>query len=187
MKKFLAAVGLILVAACTWTSPQANFYSLKSIAAPEADVRKTKFSVGVAPAIVPDYLDKPQMVMREQNGVELRISELNRWGEPLSGMIQRVLADDLALLLPGAWVKPEYHGRENFTYIVYVEINRFDGGSGGEAVLDCWWSVRNASGSVVRRQRESFIQPMGQGYENMAEAQSILLSRLAARIAGVIR
>ena len=187
MKKFGVAVVLILVAACSWTSPQANFYSLKSLSGQESVSPSRKTAVGVAPVTVPDYLDKPQMVTRESNGVELKVSELNRWGEPLSGMIQRVLADDLALLLPGAWVKPENYGRENYAYSVYVEINRFDGVSGGDAVLDCWWSVKNASGSVVRRQRESFRQPMGQSYENMAEVQSVLLSRLAARIAGVIK
>ena len=117
MKK-LALLGIVvLVAACFYRTPNSMFYGLRTIA-PQTTYGKPDISVAVNRAVIPSYLDKPQIVMRATDGVELEISEYNRWGETLNSLLQRVLADDLSLALPNSIVKPQTFSAENYDYYV---------------------------------------------------------------------
>lgn len=77
-------------------------------------------------------------------------------------MIQRVIADDLAYYLPKAAVKPRTSARENFNYLVQIELNKFDGSWNKNVVLEAWWSIKNASGQVVRQQKTVPFRPARQ-------------------------
>jgi uncharacterized lipoprotein YmbA len=48
---------------------------------------------------VPDWLARPQVTGRAASG-EVVSDELSRWGEPLARGVQRVVAENLASLLP---------------------------------------------------------------------------------------
>lgn len=176
---------LFLAGCIGGVSMPSKFYSLESLS-PEtaAETYSLKTAVGVEEFRIPRYIDRPQIVTRDANAVELKVSELNRWSEPLSFMMQRTMADDLSVYLPNSMVKPKIYARESFNYNVFVEVNRFDATLGKTAILEAWWSIFNAKdNSLVTRQKSTFSLPIGDNYDDMVIAQSKLLQDLAKQIA----
>lgn len=190
MRKLFVVLSLIIVTACTGTTPPASFYSLKPVetsSAPFTDNIRKKTTIGVSEVSVPGYLDRPQIVTSSANGVEQNISEFNRWSEPLSSMLQRTLAQDLAAYLPHDLVKPRLSGRENFDYTIQVEISRFDATWHKQAVLEAWWNIKNKDNKIVSRNQADLKLPLGTGYDELVAVQSKLVEELAQNIASEIR
>ncbi len=182
MKKLWVLVAALLVTACFGTSQQSQFYTLQPMAAEKA-VSDTTLSIGVEEARIARYLDKPQIVLSEESGVEVRVSEINRWAEPLSAMIQRTLVDDLTTFLPNAVIKERTQAREKFDYVVLVEINQMTGQFDETAKLSGWFSIMNADGDIIRRQRVTVFENMSDSYADYATVQSRLFQQMAKRIA----
>lgn len=185
MKKLVMLAAALLVSACIGTSQPSQFYTLTAVPADKA-VSSTSVSIGVEEARIARYLDKPQIVLAEDSGVELRISELNRWAEPLSSLVQRTLVEDLTTLLPKATVKERTQAREKFDYVVLVEINQMTGRFDKEARLSGWYSIMNASGEIVSRRPVTVTAPMGDTYADYVTVQSGLFQKMASRLAGEI-
>src|SRR5262245_22552445 len=55
--------------------------------------------IGVGPVSLPVYLDRPQMVIRPASD-RIEINEFEQWGEPLRNGVTRVVAVNIARLLP---------------------------------------------------------------------------------------
>lgn len=184
MKKLLALITVVLLGGCLggFSSPS-RFYSLTPQEDPAQTYKSGRLFVGIEQVKVPVYLDKPQIVTRNANQVELSISENNRWAEPLSDAMQTVLASDLGALLPDATVKPSSFRREGFDYTVWIEINKFEGTWNRQAELDAWWSILNSNGKIIARDKVSLSRPLGDSYDNLVQQQSILLEELSAQIA----
>lgn len=186
MKKLIFIALCVCLAGCFGTSKPADFYVLQ----PDITllpVQTARFNIGVEAVELPTYLDRPQIVWQKDGSSELKVSELNRWGESLSEMIQRTLVSDLSALMPNAFVKPKTFSRENFTRIISVEIDRFDAIEGKEAFLNAWWSVSNADGTVLVRDKTVLNAPTTGTYEDYVRVQSDLVARLAEQIASKIK
>lgn len=84
-------------------SKHAQIYVLGSITAAgagAATLREAPLSVvGVLRVTVPGWIDRPEITRRAQGG-EIVADEFARWGEPIGRGIQRVLSENLAMLLP---------------------------------------------------------------------------------------
>ena len=81
MRKIVSLFSLLLISACLSRTPDASFYGLQALAA-EAPLSDRKISVGVNRAVIPSYLEKPQIVLVGSDGVELQGSEYHRWRKP---------------------------------------------------------------------------------------------------------
>src|SRR5215469_13713195 len=55
--------------------------------------------VGVGPVALPTYLDRRSIVMREADS-EVRLSSAHQWAEPLKDGVARVVAENLAVMIP---------------------------------------------------------------------------------------
>ena len=185
MKKIYLLIAFFLLAACvaTGVSQPAKFYGLQAIDTGAYTNNKIRGNIGVMEIELADYLDRPQIVTIKPNGIELDISENNRWSESLSTMVQRVMADDLAYYLPKAAIKPRTSAREDFDYLVQIELNKFDGSWDKNVVLEAWWSIKNSSGQVIRQQKTILSAPLGSGYDELVKVQSRLIAELAEKIA----
>ncbi len=186
MKKIIFLILCIFLSGCFGTSKPADFYVLQ----PQtrlSPIQTTHFNIGVEAVELPTYLDRPQIVWQKDDSSELKVSELNRWGEPLSEMIQRTLTGDLARLLPNAFIKPKTFSRDGFNRIILVEIDRFDAIEGKEAFLSAWWSVSNAEGATLMQDKTVLSAPTTGTYENYARVQSDLIAQLAEQIAKKIK
>ena len=183
MRKLWLFFPVLLLSACIGTSRPARFYNLQAENIGAYSNAAVLADIGVREVKIPDYLDKPQIATLKSGGVEVDISELNRWSESLSTMIQRVVADDLGYNLPKAVVKPRVSAREDFKYLLQIEIGQLDGSWNKTANLEAWWSIADASGKLLVQQKSSLSVPLGDGYDDLVRAESRLLAELSAQIA----
>ena len=179
MKKYLILL-LFMISACAFTQ-QSRFYRLQSATDNNA-ISQRRTSIGVEEVSVPRYVDRPQIVLVDKDASELTISEFDRWAEPLTSSITRVLADDISSYLPNALVKPKNYSMENFTYTINVEINKFDSTINSKATLDAWWTIFK-NGNIVARGRTTLSNTPARGYDGVINEQSKLLNQMAQQIA----
>jgi len=189
---FLPIPLLLLLAGCAGTSPPTYFYSLEggSIAQAPPLAAMPELDLGLGPIALPDTLDRPQMVSRgERHRVEL--AEFHRWAGELRADMGRLMAARLMQRLGTQrlslhpWPRQRRLDRQ-----VRVEVLRFDGRLGGEALLKGNWTLLDGRG-----ERELLVEgfalsePVGGAeYADMVDAQSRLSNRLADAIAeGIVK
>jgi len=184
----LAAIVLLLVAACAGTSPT-QFYTLSSIQLPPKDVGNPKTVVAVGPVVLPDYLDRPQIVTRA-SGNRVMLAEFNSWVEPINGMFIRVLVENLSLLLATDNVIALPQRRPmRLDYQVEVDVSRFDADLSGRALLDARWRVFGRDGDrLIGEGRSTIVEPAAQpgDYEAIVAAMSRAMGQMSNAIASTI-
>ncbi len=183
MKKISVFFIAFLLAGCIGfgTSQPSKFYILEALNG-QAPLSQKKISIGVEPIKIPGYLDKPQIVLSENNSPEMNLSETQRWAEALSSMMQRTLAKDMGNYLPNAFIKSKTYGSENFTYTIFAEVASMDGILGDKAELSVWWSILNSDGKTIVREQSKLKRPLGKTYADYVDTQSKLLNDLAEKI-----
>jgi uncharacterized lipoprotein YmbA len=179
------------------SSRQARFYTLASIQSPPAAVKQTSvaegpITVGIGPVEIPDYLDRPQVVIRTAEN-EIIVSEYDRWGGPLRRDITRVVLEDLSVLLASNQVSvvPWTHGGILHCRAA-LDVIRFDTTPGKEVWLRAKWTVFGQDGKTVAMVRESNIrEPLSSKDVStivaaMSQAVGKLSQEMASGIASVL-
>src|SRR5688500_17064086 len=92
-----------LAAGCAETRPPPNLHVLSSLprdaaSGPGSSAASRGPVVGVEQANIPEYLDRPEIVIRTSANT-LELTQGYRWGQRLQGDITRVVADNLRGLL----------------------------------------------------------------------------------------
>lgn len=186
---YLIAVMLSALAGCA-TTPPSRFYILSPVTADAAtQPAGPATAIGVGPVELPQYLDRPQMVVRS-GANELFYNETHRWAETFGDNVTGVLAENLARLIPTDRVTVFPWGRmTRIDYQVVAEFSRFDADAGGDVVLSANWKLyRDESREVVAQKKTVITEPVdGAGYTDMVAAQSRALASLSREIAGAIR
>lgn len=145
--------------------------------------------IGLGPFRFPAYLDRPQLVTRV-GGNQLHISESQRWAEPLREGFPRVLAENLMQLLATDRVLLfPWYSSEKPDYQIEIDVVRFEGDATSQAVLEARWTLRDATGTALRR-RESFLQQSvgpGSGGEALAAALSSTVAELSRQLAAALQ
>lgn len=192
----------LLLSGCAGSSAATRFYLLSSPAGDAAggvpgvpDVPgapgvsdESGARVAVGPVSVASYLDRPQIVTREGDGVRLGLAEFDRWAEPLAESLPRVLAEDISRALGGGRVLVFPGTRaEDADIRVAVDVNRLDGSLGGTVVLDAWWALLDRSGATLRRGRVVERRAAGGDYAALVTAQGALTATLADTVAAAVR
>lgn len=185
MKKLLILCSVLILASCISfrKTPDSEFYTLSSQTVENiTPVSLKKLNIGIDEVSVPNYLSRAQIVTLDEDNVSLNISEFNRWSAPLSGLLQRIVADDIALYLPKSMVKPQMYNQEKYNFIISVEINRMDGTWDKNAVLDAWWTISDNNGKVLATERSVLTRPLADNYPDYAKTQSALVGELCRQI-----
>ena len=186
----LTLYALLLTAAGCANTPPSRFYMLEPISQatqpPPADA--AGLSIGVGPAQIPEYLDRPQLVTRSESNT-LELDEFHRWGGSLSSDLLRVVAQNLSVLTgsDSVFVYP-WEEPIDPKYRIHLSILGLDGSLGGDVVLDTQWVVASrdrrenlASGRSVIRE-----PTRGMSYQDLVAAQSRTLGTLSREIADEI-
>jgi uncharacterized lipoprotein YmbA len=157
-------------------------------AAPAATLAAPGPIVGVGPVEIPGYLDRPQMVTRTES-TEITLEEFHRWAEPLGDMTARVLAQDIALSLPGSrTLLHPWGAAETVDARVQVTILRLDGFKGKDAVLEAAWLLSRGKGAPLLVRRSVLTETIGPDtYEALVAAWSRALAALGKEIAAAVR
>jgi len=193
IRHLLLGIAVALCASACASSPDSCFYMLApmqeaAVAAPVAADR-TRVSLCVGPLLVPAYLDRLPMCVRDSAN-EVSYAEFHRWAEPLEDGIGRVLLGNLAQLLDTAridlfpWKSPA-----PADYQVRIMLIRFDGAPGEQAVLKALWSISAAGQETpVFETISAIVEPVeANNYKALVQAQNRALERLSREIAAAIQ
>lgn len=174
-------------------TPATRYYVLNSIYSAETKAQPVtvlkNITVGVGPIRLSQVLDRPQIVMQTSDN-EIRISDFDRWAEPLNENMASVVVDNLTVLLPGGQIlKFPWQITIPITYQVVMDIMRFDGMPGGEAELRARWGILGENGKKVLLTKVSILNEPIQGntVAEMISAQSRLVARFSRQIAEEIK
>lgn len=190
---FVSVIWLLLALGCTATTERARFYKLNSLSAPES-ITTTQgtgggVAIGIGPVGFPDHLDRPEIVTRT-SGNAIQLAEFDRWAGSLEKDFSRVLAENLSILLATDYIFMfPFAQSATIDFRVAVEVVRFDGEVGKNAVLIARWNVMEGSNKELRLIRRAMItEPVGDNsYEAIVAALSRTVERLSIEIADAIK
>lgn len=169
-------------------SAPAHFYSLSAPATDAPSPAEPCISLGIGPVEFPAYLDRSQIVTRT-GANRMHMAEFDQWIEPLRENFQRILMQDLSgLVCAKPLVNHPWPVGATPERQVAIQVSRFDGTLGQDAVLRASWSVLDADGKTLAWRTANLQEkPEGPDYAALAAAQSRLVSRFAAQVAESLR
>ena len=108
---------------------------------------------------------------------------MNRWTEPLSDSIQRILAKDMYSYMPDSIIRTSTMKIMNTDYSIYVIIDKFDGRFGDKLVMNAWWSILDKNGKVLITKNSNFVINLeSSSYNDLVKKYSQLINQLAIEI-----
>jgi uncharacterized lipoprotein YmbA len=189
VRRTAPAVCIVLLAlgaaGCLGRGPEARFYTLAPVpASPSAPELTAHLAVAVGLVVLPDALDRPQIVTREEPN-RLRYDEFHRWAGTLGSEVSRVLGENLATRLGSARVL--VYPAElplDLTYRVRVDVQQFDGRPSDDVTLRARWALMDGAARDVLAIEESTVRrdTEGAGFEGLVEAYGAVIGTLCDEI-----
>ena len=190
MVRAAAALLALLGTGCVLrTSPPARLFVLDAVAtAPGPDTGGAPVAVlGVQRVGVPDWLDRPEITARAANG-QIAPDELARWGEPIARGIQRVIAENLAVLLPERHVaRAPFPPRQALDHRLEIEITEAARQADGTALVEARWGIVGGDGAILVQRRSSHRGGPSRDAATTVRALNEALAALCAEIAQALR
>ena len=183
-----------LLAGCGSSSQRVAYYTFYPISGMQAEantpVTDQTLSIGVGPVVIPQILDRPQIVTRS-GPHKLNIDEFNRWAGRLDENFARVLAQNISSLL-GTDQVAVYPWQTDFTprYRIALKINYFEGQWGKDVLLETVWSVTDQENQPGPSMQKTVInEPLSAepDYEALVASHSRAIAQLSREIAQKIR
>jgi uncharacterized lipoprotein YmbA len=184
----MIAVVMLAAAGCARTPPP-NFYLLEEPAGSRLSGLDRGMAIGVGPLNLAGYLDRPNVVTRLTDH-ELQLSDFNRWAEPLKESILRVIGGNLSNMLETNRIYeiPWRNKEMPLEFRVEIDISRFDGCLGGDALLAARWTLYGRDEkTLVTRVSLITVASGGDGYDRLIGAQNQALRKLSQEIVDAIR
>jgi uncharacterized lipoprotein YmbA len=180
---------IMLVITGCGTSPKPDFYHLEQAASTQLTGLERGIAIGIGPVNMAPYLDRPQIVTREGNH-KLKLSEFNRWSEPLKSSVSRVIAVKLSNLLETnrVFLLPRREKSIPLDYRVSIDVARFDGQLGGSAYLTARWSLYDKDQQVLLTKVSIITEASeGKSFEHLVAAENLALQIFSHEIAEAIK
>lgn len=186
MKLIKIIIPCLLLGGCFMgASQQSKFYTQSAMSADVVSAEYNAF-VGINRVQLPKYMDRPQMVTKFKDSVQISMSEYNRWVESPSVLATRAITEDLSALLPGAKIKINQAKGEGFDYTVSVEVVTMDAVLEDKAELVAWYTVKDKKGNNLIQQKFANTAEIGKTYDDVAIGYSQLLAELSQEIANFL-
>jgi hypothetical protein len=175
--------GLLVLAGCAGSEP-VRYYVLSAAPARSDGAAARDIAIGVGPVKLPEYLDRPQIVTRTSQN-ELSMADYDRWAESLKDNTIRVLAENLAVLLPSQRVSVYPWKRATpIDYQVAVQVTRFDRLENGASELAVRWRVLDGGGRELLSRTSTYRQtPAGPDYPATVAAMNQNLQAFSRDVA----
>lgn len=192
-------IALMVLGGCLGKGTQdpTKYYLLQPIASSatweQTAAEDGGYAVGVGPVRMREYLDRSQIVTRTGEN-EVNIGLFHNWAEPLRENFSANLANNLSILLEtnaiALW--PWGGRRVHVDRQVTVDVIRFDGVLGGEAVLIARWYMLNygedKKAQEITPKKSTFTAPMeADTYEALVAAMSKTLEDFSREVAAAIK
>jgi uncharacterized lipoprotein YmbA len=185
-RRFLALAPAAILAACG-TSPNPNFYTLVEVPGQVQPGGPTTIQlrrIGLA-----GYLDRAAIVFSTQS-YRLQLASDDRWGEPLGGMLQRVLNQDFTQRLPHCTVFSDGGAiTADPAVIVEIDLQRLDGDASGVVILAAEIAVRpgDSHAASATRTLRLTVTPASGATSDYVAALSSALGQLADAVAAMLQ
>jgi uncharacterized lipoprotein YmbA len=175
-------------------SPPTNFYMLSpmspSPAGTAAPTAEGRILIGLETVVVPEYLDRPEIVVNQDNTV-YQLAEFNQWAESLSDNLTRVLEENLTNLLRGDAITVFLSSESSIPldYKLEVDVLRLDGNLGNQVTLVAQWALLKGEEDELKLVRRSEYQEPAEDktYKGLVLAQSRTVEKLSRDIAAAIK
>ena len=176
---------LFLLSSCfSGRSKPSNFYNLVPIENNNIKIKTKKdLTIGIEPILVAKYLDRSEIITIKENETELNISDFNRWAEPLSNSIQRVIINNLSNYMINSTIMPTNTYKKAYDYTIFVYITKFEGKFNDKVYLESWYFIYDKNGKNIINEKVKFNMELGNNYENLVWQESVLISKLSKKIA----
>ena len=181
---------VFLLGGCSSTPPVA-YYTLNTLPEMQQEIPAAlmddTIAVGVGPVEFPKFLDRPQIVTRKSQN-QIQVSEFHRWAGSFPGDFSRVLAKNIATLLPSNRVEI-YPWEDTFSpiYQVKLEVEQFEGQLGEQVLLKVTWSLVNQENDLVVKNSLIEEPVASEDYDGLVVAKSNALGTLSQAIVEEIR
>ena len=151
-------------------------------------------AAGLGQVKIPGYLYKDFLAVRKgTNEVEYLQNAL--WAEKLSNGFQRVLAENLSVLLPSDQVRLSAWHKADVAMEVYVVVAEFDADVSGRTVLVAGWRILSPGGERIlkagqfrgSRQTASPLTDAKASTASLSELVADLSRELAAAMKAVVK
>lgn len=186
--KTVACCILVLAMAACASTESARFYALSSSAGSISESTANNIpgdiTIGIGPISIPDYIDRPEIVTRN-NQNEMTLAEFDRWAGDLEESVSNIISENLSILLSTDRIAVyPWKGSLPIDYQVEADVVQFDGTLGGSVTLIARWRIIQCSTKELLVMKKSKITESAgaQSYEAMVAAQSRALSNLSREI-----
>jgi uncharacterized lipoprotein YmbA len=171
-------------------TPPVTFYTLRSIPPTSQSAGGGAFvaTIGIHPLELPGYVNRTYMTTRSSQH-QLEMSSLHRWAEYPDRMVQRVLGDNLRVLLPRARVvDPPWPVGLHADFSLAVQFRELIKTPENDVLLSASWTITDmAEPSAMQSHRIVLAEPVeGSGYDDLAAAHSRALEELCRSIASTL-
>ena len=185
-RRRFASLALPLVAAACGSSPNPVYYTVATRTGPT-------FPSGPKILLLKDiglasYLDRREIV-RSSEGYKLDVMSNDWWGEPLGGMLNRVLVVELSQRLPNSTVYGESGAiTADHNAVVGVNIQRLDADKAGALILVAQVAVEFNRPRRLAARSYTFSKPLPtQDIPGLVAAISDAMGELADGIASLLQ
>jgi uncharacterized lipoprotein YmbA len=155
----------------------AHYYVLTPIAATQGGAGAV--AVGLGQVKLPPYLFNTSIAVRKGTN-EVEYLDTAIWAERLEAGFQRVLAADLAAVLPTDQVRLSAWRSQDVAAEVYVTIEQFDVDASGRGSLIASWRILSPGGEKVLKAGGSRLSRQGPTMDAGASGAVATLSELIA-------
>lgn len=191
MKTVILVLLFTTLSACGASQPT-RYYLLTDIKSQiQSTPQSTELTIGVGPVIVPSYLERRELVSRD-NSNKLNVAVYHEWAEPFQENVNRIIGENLARRLGTHRiyhlpVKRSLRHSLTIDYQLAVDFNTFEKQAEGEVVLNARWTILDSDkNELIIRQSEYSQMPPGDDYTSQVATQSQLLGRLSDEIAETV-
>jgi uncharacterized protein len=182
--------GLVLFEGCLKRSKMSEIYVLDPVAARDAasPSQTPEAVVGVLKVTVPGWIDRPQVTGRSSTG-QIQANEFARWGEPVPRGVQRVVAENLAALLPTRRIVIAPFSPDQVVHQrVDITLSEAARQADGSVLVEARWALLGPRGATLVQRRTSHrAHPTEAGAAGAVAGASDAIAELSREIAGALR
>jgi len=172
-------------------SPNPKFYMLRAIDESQAAQKFTvapNMIIGIGPVKIPEYLNRPQIVTRDNNNM-LIFAQFDRWGESLDIGLGRLIRENLIAMLPGATLEMFPWGLDvPVKYQVFIDVVQLESELEKDMFFAVQWSIFDIDKKkMVLIKRSEFRQSISpHNYSGLVKTLSAACASLSSEIAEAV-
>jgi uncharacterized protein len=179
----------LLISGCAGNTPL-QFYMLNAEADQVGDASASPFDktlvLGLGPIHIPDYLDRPQIVVAVGEN-QYRLDDQHRWAERLDQNIGRALARLLADRTGVEQVvRFPWPQKQRIDYQISVDILEFHQTADGHSRLLAQWQIKHQEQATLGKRFDCSVAAK-EAPDAIVKAQSLCLGRLGMDIVAGLR